>query len=92
MSAVKIYTHDEWLDEAERRFGDDPRYWRFVCPRCGTEQDAFDFYEAGVKADRIDGYLGFSCIGRFTDKKGCDWTLGGLFRIHLERYPQFCRW
>ena len=79
---MRTYTHEEWLDEAERRFGDDPRDWLFICPRCGTEQCAWDFYEAGVKRKHIEGYLAFSCIGRFTDKKGCDWTLGGLFHIH----------
>jgi len=79
---MKTYTHEEWLDEAERRFGDDPRDWLFVCPRCKTEQCAWDFYEAGVKGSTIDKVLAFSCIGRFTDGKGCDWTLGGLFQIH----------
>lgn len=42
-------------------------------------------------------YIGYSCVGRFTGQKftreckgagrGCDWTLGGLFKLHtLEVY------
>lgn len=34
----------------------------------------------GMKA--IAPVLGFSCIGRFDKKQGCDWTLGGLLPIH----------
>jgi hypothetical protein len=89
MTESKPYTtdrrqipHDEWIAEAERRFGSDAMGWKFVCPRCETEQSAADFKAAGVPRERLDGQLAFSCIGRHTDKKGCDWTLGGLFQIH----------
>lgn len=56
----------------------------FVCPRCKTPQCGQDFIDAGVgdNIDQVERYLAFSCIGRFSDKKGCDWTLGGLFQIH----------
>lgn len=69
------------------------------CPRCGTEQSANDLIEAGAGAslDDVECYLGFSCIGRFDESRGCDWTLGGLFSIHQlevvtsdgERHPRF---
>jgi hypothetical protein len=88
---MKVIKHDEWLAEAERRFGDPPN-WKFVCPVCKTEQTPQDLIDAGVKKDQINQYIGFSCIGRFTGAgehkrgaepgKGCNWTLGGLLHIH----------
>ncbi len=56
----------------------------FRCPRCGTLQCAEDLIEAGAGADldTVEKYLGFSCVGRWSEEKGCDWTLGGLFQIH----------
>lgn len=65
----------------------------FICPRCKTIQSARDLIEAGAGADfeAVSGYLGFSCVGRFTgagsprktpDGKPCNWTLGGLFSLH----------
>lgn len=64
------------------------------CPICGTVQSAHDLIAAGAGKDfeEVEKYLGFSCVGRFTNEgphekgtppgKGCNWTLGGLFRIH----------
>lgn len=66
----------------------------FKCPICGTVQSAHDLITAGAGKDfdEVEKYLGFSCVGRFTNAgphkkgtppgKGCDWTLGGLFAIH----------
>jgi hypothetical protein len=65
-----------------------------VCPMCKTVQSARDFIAAGAGADfeSVEKYLGFSCVGRFTgagsprhkkpDGQPCNWTLGGLFRLH----------
>lgn len=79
----------------------------FVCPMCGTHQSARDLIEAGAGAtfDEVEKYLGFSCVGRFTeagsprkepDGKPCNWTLGGFFRLHKlevlhegEAHPRF---
>lgn len=80
----------------------------FRCPRCHTLQSARDLIAAGAGVDMtaVEKYLGFSCIGRFTgagpaknktDRKGCDWMLGGLFRLHTmevvtpdgKRHPHF---
>ena len=79
-----------------------------VCPCCKTVQSARDLIAAGAGADfkAVDKYLGFSCVGRFTgagsprrtpDGKPCNWTLGGLFRLHTlevvtedgEHHPHF---
>lgn len=65
----------------------------FRCPMCKTMQSGADLIRAGAGAtfEEVEGYLGFSCIGRFTgapsprkepDGKPCDWTLGGLFSAH----------
>ncbi len=68
----------------------------WVCPSCGTLQSARDLIKAGAgkTLDDVDGFEGFSCIGRFTHGKeppvkkdlgkqvGCNWSLGGLFRNH----------
>lgn len=64
-----------------------------VCPMCGTVQTARDLIDAGAGAnfDEVEKYLGFSCVGRWTDAgpprhqrdgKPCNWTLGGLFQTH----------
>jgi hypothetical protein len=65
----------------------------FVCPLCGCIQSARDLIGVGAGADfeAVRGYVGFSCVGRFTgagsarkqaDGRPCDWTLGGLFQLH----------
>jgi hypothetical protein len=65
----------------------------FRCPMCKTLQSGADLIRAGAGPtfDDVEKYLGFSCIGRFTgalsprkqpDGKPCNWTLGGLFRVH----------
>ena len=70
----------------------------FRCPRCGTLQSANDLIAAGAGKTfkDVEGYLGFSCIGRFDKNRGCDWTLGGLFSIHEievikdgKKHPRF---
>lgn len=66
-----------------------------ICPACGSLQNGHDLIRAGAgeTMDDLEGSFGFSCVGRWTDKgsateavkaegKGCNWTLGGLFRIH----------
>ena len=65
-------TRDEWLAEAMKRFGKDPRKWRFVCPVCKTVQSIEDFLEqTELDKERILDVIGFSCIGRWA-KGGCE--------------------
>lgn len=63
------------------------------CPMCGCLQMGQDFIDAGaaITPEQAMDYVGFSCIGRFTgaqsprkkpDGKPCNWTLGGLFKMH----------
>lgn len=57
----------------------------FKCVSCGAIQSRQDLVDAGAAPTIEDAqrYWGFSCIGRFRRGVGCDWTLGGLFRIHV---------
>lgn len=76
------YTEEEFKAEGEKRFGKDLREWRFVCPRCQTEQTMNDLLKLMDK-DEVVKFIAYSCIGRFEGSdKGCDWTLGGFFKIH----------
>lgn len=81
--ARRTMTVKEWRAEGRRRFGDDPLDWRFVCVNCGEEQTPRDFIEAGMTDLEDWGRrVHFSCIGRWVKGRGCDWTLGGLLRMH----------
>ena len=72
---------------------------RHVCPPCGTVQTPQDLIDAGAgdSMEDIRGFVGFSCVGRWSEEKGCDWTLGGLLKIHTlevvtpdgEHHPRF---
>jgi hypothetical protein len=90
-------THSEFMQECARRFGEDARKWKFICPACRTVQTIEDLLNAGLPRNQVDGVVAFSCIGRLTGQsdegitaknnglpwtKGCNWTLGGLLRIH----------
>ena len=64
------------------------------CVMCGTVQSLHSLILAGAgkTQDEVEKYWGFSCVGRFTKAgphikgmppgRGCDWTLGGLLRLH----------
>jgi len=85
-------TQDELVAELRSRFGDDPKQWAFICPRCGDIARSGDFTDA-LKAAGLEGFgsdhLGQICVGRLLgalDKtpepyagRGCDWAAFGLF-------------
>ncbi|WP_395451164.1 VVA0879 family protein [Aminobacter sp. UC22_36] len=66
----------------------------FKCVICGTIQSGRSLIKAGAGKtfDDVEKFVGFSCVGRFTDAgphkkgtapgRGCDWSLGGLFTLH----------
>lgn len=100
-------THAEFLD-ALKAHGVPRDDLAVICPMCRTVQSARDLIRAGAGADfdAVSGSLGYSCVGRWTnagsprkraDGQPCDWSLGGLFRMHeLEvvtedgkRHPHF---
>lgn len=76
-------TREEFLKKGEELFGKDKKEWFFVCPICETKQSFNDFLKhTDLEKDTINIYIGFSCIGRYAKKIGCDWTLGGFFQSH----------
>lgn len=80
---MKKVKHKNWLEDGSERFGTDFSNWRFVCPNC-KEVYTFKDLKEYTDSETASKYLGFSCIGRLTENRGCDWTLGGLFKIHSK--------
>jgi len=90
--SIKSMTIDQF-HAALRAQGVSQDHFAFKCPMCGTIQSAADLIDAGAGETFADvaGYLGFSCVGRYTgaktprkkpDGKPCNWSLGGLFQTH----------
>lgn len=61
------------------------------CPMCATVQSLQSFICAGTEPEQAEKFIGFSCVGRVTGAPGprkepdgepCNWTLGGLLRMH----------
>lgn len=97
---MKKYTYFEWIQEGQKRFGEDFKKWKFVCPACGHIQSVEDFVNLG-----LDPNSAFQeCIGRHNGNakpankhsvNGCDWCSYGLFGtlgkgilVHLESGEQ----
>lgn len=80
---MKTMTLAEFKETLEAQ-GVSREQYKFICPHCKTIQCAQDLIDAGAGKtfDEVKKYLAFSCVGRFTKDKGCNWTLGGLFQIH----------
>ena len=95
---MKTMTIDEFITALKNQ-GVPQNHVALKCPICGAVQSADDLINAGAgdTFDAVEKYLGFSCVGRFTDAAGCDWTLGGLFQCHKlevvtedgKRHPRF---
>ncbi len=82
--------NEEWITEAQRRYGPRARNWRFRCPSCGHVQSGEDFIALGMTREEAAKRFAFSCIGRwmpecqdaFTGGPGpCNYAGGGLIRI-----------
>lgn len=81
-------TYQEWIAEAERRFGTDCMKWRFVCPVCKHVQSVQDYKDAGAP----ETAAAFSCVGRWLpnqrdafERDGvgpCNYAGGGLLRLN----------
>lgn len=79
------------------------RHYAVKCPMCGTVQSMAALVQSGADPATVHKPFGFSCEGRFNnagpwpndkdaqdkrEKRGCDWTLGGLFKIHKAEVQQ----
>ncbi|MEV2908606.1 VVA0879 family protein [Paenibacillus larvae] len=74
---MKKQSLNEWQAEAKRHFGEKGLDWKFVCPKCGNIQSGQDFINLGISAlSPQDVYQ--ECVGRHTDKAGCNWAAYGL--------------
>lgn len=82
VDSVERISHEGWLRKGRELFGGNMRDWKFVCPKCKTVQSVRDFEACDIGIHLTRRMLTYSCIGRETDKMGCDWTLGGLLQIH----------
>lgn len=80
LTSENIITYEDWIISLNDRFGPDKEKWAFRCPRCGNIQTIKDFLDHGI--DNAESRVYFSCIGRYVKGIGCDWTLGGLFKIN----------
>ena len=90
---MRTLTVDEFHSELKAQGVIRHEDFALVCPRCKTVQSGQSLIDAGAGAnfEEVEKYLGFSCVGRFTDAgearrnpdgKPCNWTLGGLFKLH----------
>jgi hypothetical protein len=89
---MEIITHAEFISRLKAQGQPHRRDAAFVCPMCKTVQSMRSLIIAGALPEDAETQIGFSCIGRLTGagshKKGaepgggCNWSLGGLFRIH----------
>lgn len=97
---------DEFLARIKAQGVSDISHAAFKCPMCDTVQSLTSFARAGADAETAKKQIGFSCVGRYTsapsprkvpDGNPCNWTLGGLLRLHKlevideegEAHPHF---
>jgi DNA-directed RNA polymerase subunit RPC12/RpoP len=79
---------EEWKSKAEHLFGKNMRDWVFRCPHCDNEQSVASIMarlESSLDVDEASIWkqVMYNCEGRLLEGKGCDWTVFGLFRIHV---------
>lgn len=91
---MRTITVDEFQNELRSQGVSSHEHFALRCPVCGTVQSSRDLIAAGAGKtfDDVERFLGFSCVGRWTNAgphkkgnvpgRGCDWTLGGLFQMH----------
>lgn len=80
MSTCLQIAMDEFLLTLQDQ-GVPPEHYAFKCVRCGNIQSAASLFKY-MSPDKALSNVYFCCEGRFTKERGCDWTLGGLLKIH----------
>ena len=87
---------EEFHAELKAQGVSSPDHVAVKCPMCGTVQSRSLLRSQGCPEDKVEGQIGFSCVGRWNDagppprkddhtprdKPGCNWTLGGLLSLH----------
>lgn len=102
---MRTITLEEFQMELKAQGVSGIEHCAFVCPICSGHD--LIIAGAGKTFNEIERFLAFSCVGRFTNAGshhpgtppggGCDWTLGGLFKVHElevvtpdgEKHPRF---
>ena len=81
---MKKLHHEEWIDKAIELFGKDSKEWKFVCPSCGHKQSVKSVVQnnPSLNPEDVENWIHYNCEGRINEGEGCNWTLGGLFKIH----------
>lgn len=70
--------HKTWFKEGTSLFGADPMQWKFICPVCGHIASTKEWMDAGATS----GAVAFSCIGRWQEGVGCDYSGGGFIGLN----------
>lgn len=99
--SIRYLTLTELQDELKKQGVEDSHDYAVVCPMCGDPQSIRSLMiKGGLTESEARERIGFSCVGRVTGsgpyKKdthdpgtGCDWSLGGLLKMHtLEIMPE----
>lgn len=105
---MRKITVDEFHSELRLQGVSNREHAALKCPACGTVQSIALLLDQGCPADKVENQIGFSCVGRWngagpsrhghpnTGQIGCNWTLGGLLKIHKlevemdgKSYPTF---
>lgn len=69
----------EYEAKGRELFGPDPHSWQFVCPACGNAASV-DMARKRWPELKGCGWRPWSeCIGRYTNRGGCNWAAYGLF-------------
>jgi len=87
---VRTITHEEWIEEGKKLFGEGYANWKAVCPVCGHVQSVEDFKlyrdQGATPGSAFQECIGRYCGGRsaMSDKEGqpCDYAAYGLIRLH----------
>jgi hypothetical protein len=80
INSESVIEYDSWISALKEKYGEDSKKWKFKCPSCGNEQSIEDFLSHNIEEPENKVY--YNCIGRYVSGIGCDWTLGGLFKIN----------
>jgi len=81
---MRTMTQEAWHARGTELYGENPNHWKFRCPACGHVQSMQGMLDRNpdLKPGDIEGRVYFSCEGRLTEGVGCDWSLGGLLKMH----------
>lgn len=68
---------DQWLKKARELFGGNRKNWQWVCPQCGNAMSLERYYRefSDVYHLHYDYEIEKECIGNYTDKAGCDYSV-----------------